>query len=286
MKIFYISLLTVFFFLIQQEFPVYSDTVKLTDGSVLVGKIISEDKEKITVSNTYGTFDIKRNNISALYKTKVYTEDLKVLKKLKVKVKVNEEGIRKDIEAGQKKKDEMNEKLSQQKKEPDGTWTNGIVSFSGSFNYVLDEVSDKIPFGYSGHFAFDQGMDMITGERYMTMPGLRLEGGYLFFRKGNYNISGYNSALGLIWLMPLINNKYGYFVLAALPGMSFIEIENREAGRKIRSNTFTGSAIAGYRLPLAGSFQLFLHARYMYIYDKDVRFHTIGAEFGFGYKLW
>lgn len=286
MKKSYVYLLTVFILFIQQEFPVYSDTVKLSEGSVLVGKIISEDKDKIVISNAYGTFEVKRKKISSLYKTKVYTEDLKVLKKLKVKV--NKEGIKKHIEAGQKKKDETNKKDpdKQKQKKPGDIWNNGSISLSGSYSYVLGEVKSKIPLGFSGYFAFEQGLDFITGDRYKLMPGLRLEGGYLFFDKNDFNVSGYNSALGLVWIMPSIRNKYGYFVLAALPGMSFLDIKNNKTDKTTKSNTFTGSALTGYRLPITDYFHLFLHARYIYIYDKDVKFHTIGAEFGFGFNLW
>jgi hypothetical protein len=289
MKKFYVYLFAVLFLVIQQEYPAYSDTVKLTEGSVLVGKIIYEDREKITISNAYGTFNVKKTKIANLYKTEVYTEDLKVLKKLKVKV--NEKGIKKHIEAGQKKKDELEEDAAKKKekeklKKPGNLWTNGTIHFSGSFNYVLDEVSGKIPFGYSGHFAFDQGMDMITGQRYLLMPGLRLEGGYLKFSKGDYDISAYNSVLGLIWKIPVIKNKYGYFVFAAMPGIAILDVENSNTGRSAKSNTFCGASLAGYRLPLGSRFNLFLHARYMYIYDEDVLFHTIGADVGFGFRLW
>ena len=45
----YIYLLVIFYFLIQ-EFPAYSDTVRLIEGSVLVGKIISEDKYTIVIA--------------------------------------------------------------------------------------------------------------------------------------------------------------------------------------------------------------------------------------------
>ncbi len=242
----YILLSAIFFILIKGT-PGYSDTITLIEGSVLEGKITVENKDTIVISNIYGTFKIKRKYITSI----IYTT--------------------KDV--------------SEKPEKPDDIWTNGIISLSGSFNYVLDEIAEKIPYGYSGHIAFDQGMDMITGDRYMIMPGLRLEGGYHLFTKGNYDISGYNSALGLIWVMPSIRSKYGYFILAAMPGICYINIKNNKINETATSTTFTGTALTGYHLPL-GSFQLLLHARYTYIYDKDVRFNTIGLEAGFGFKLW
>jgi hypothetical protein len=89
----------------------------------------------------------------------------------------------------------------------------------------------------------------------------------------------------LIWAIPSVNRTNGYFVLAAVSGMLFVDIKNSKADKTTRGNTYIGSAIMGYHINL-GDISLFLHSRYLYIYDKRVRFSAIGGEIGLSYKLW
>lgn len=282
MRRLFIFLIILFLFL-TREFPSYSDTIELVEGSILVGKVTSENQDTIVISNTYGNFKIKRNSIKSLYKTDAYTEDIKILKKLKAKI--NEDLIERHVKEGEKKKNALSKASSEKLKRSDEIWINAMIGVSGSFQFVLNEFGERIPYGYSGNIGIEQGMDMITGKRYIIMPGLRLEGGYMYFSKNSYKLSGFNSALGLIWVIPSIRNKTGYFIMAAMPGICFININNSEAGKTARSNTFTGTILTGYRLPIE-NFSVFLHARYMYLYDKNTQFHSIGMELGFGYKVW
>ena len=59
-----------------------ADTIRLYQGSVMVGKIISEDKTSIVLANYFGTFRIKRIKIDDIYKTNSFMEDIAIHKKL------------------------------------------------------------------------------------------------------------------------------------------------------------------------------------------------------------
>jgi hypothetical protein len=265
-------------FILLQLKSVHADIVKLIEGSVLVGKIINEDNETIIFTNAYGTFKINRRNIIEIYKTTDFTEDIEILKKLKMGINVDV--IKKNIDIGQEKKAKLHKDSS-----TDNLWINGEISISGTFNYVTGKINEKLPYGYSGHIAFDQGLDKIPGKRYVIMPGLRLEAGYNYFSHGTYKISGYSTGMGPIWEMRTIKNSNGCLVFAVIPGISFLNIENSNAAKSVKSNTFTGSGILGYMLT-KGDFSIFLQMRYMYVYDKSVSLYTIGGEIGFGYRLW
>ncbi|OHD70535.1 MAG: hypothetical protein A2W19_09015 [Spirochaetes bacterium RBG_16_49_21] len=257
---------------ISLQIPLRADTIKLVEGSILVGKIIKEDKKSLEFTNAYGTFQIKKIHIVDIYKTNDYTEDIEILKKMDRDVNAAE--IKKNVEAGQVKK-EIREKM----------WVNGRISVSGSFNYVFGRVGGKLPYGYSGHLALDQGLDMALGRRHPLMPGLRFEGGYLNFHRGSYAVSGFNAGGGLMWAVPSMKNRGGCFVFAMMPGASLLDITNSESGGRAKSYTFTAQAIAGYQVSF-GVFSMFFHARYTYIYDRNVLFNTIGAEAGFGFNAW
>jgi hypothetical protein len=252
--------------------PARADIIRLVEGSVLVGKIVEENKKSLDFSNAYGTFRIKKIHIVDIYKTDNYTEDIEILKKMGRGL--NDEEIKRNVEVGQARK-EIREKM----------WVNGRISASGSFNYVFGTLGGKLPYGYAGHLALDQGLDMILDRRHPLMPGLRFEGGYLNFNKGSYGVSGFSAAGGPMWAVPSMKNKEGCFVFAIMPGASFLDINNSETGSRARSYTFTVQAIAGYQISF-GLFSLFFHVRYTYIYDRKVLFNTIGGEAGCGVNAW
>jgi hypothetical protein len=265
--------------------PAYADTVKLIEESILVGKILNEDPEKIIFANSYGTFKINKIYISEIYRTVDYTEDVNIQKRIKTDVNVDE--IKRNVDAGlEKQKILAKRDLEAKKKEtPGDLWNSGRISVSGTFFYVFGRVAGKLPYGYSGFISLDQGLDMGLGRRHPMTPGLRFEAGYLFFRKGSLSISGYTGGGGLMWTMPSMKNRGGCFVLAMMPGISYLDIKNGSADKHAKSLTLTAQAIMGYQVSF-GVFSMFFHARYIYIYDRNIFFHSIGGELGFGFNAW
>jgi hypothetical protein len=316
-KFFRICVPLIIFILLIMAVDSMADTIRLFQGSVLVGKIISEDKTSIVFANYFGTYRIKRIKIDDIYKTNSFTEDIEIHKKLNIPY--NDKEIIIQYAAGQDKKEGRKlpkyeeTKIPEEKKpaeepvkpmvpekaqepEPekkalsDDHWTSGRLSFSGSFLYNLGNGSNALPYGYGGYFALDQGLDFASGDRHPGIPGLRFEGGYIYFTKSSYTLSGYVAGGGLMWALPSMKNSWGCFIIALLPGASYIEAKINKSYFGIGVGTtsgfnFTGQAIFGYQKSW-GVFSLFLQARYMYIMGSNYYFHTIGGELGFGFNAW
>ena len=294
-----------------------ADVIRLYQGTVLVGKIISEDNASIVFANYFGTYRIKRIKIDDIYKTNSFSEDIEIHKKLNIPY--NDKEIIIQYAAGQDKKEgrklpkyeekKIQEEIKpiveppkpvvpEEKKEPgpekkgvsDEHWTSGRLSFSGSFLYNLGNGNNVLPYGYGGYFALDQGLDFASGDRHPGIPGLRFEGGYIYFKKSSYTLTGYVAGAGLMWALPSMKNSWGCFIIALVPGASYIEakISRSYFGigvGKTSGFNFTGQAIFGYQKSW-GVFSLFLQARYMYIMGSSYYFHTIGGEAGFGFNAW
>ncbi|OHD66318.1 MAG: hypothetical protein A2176_07475 [Spirochaetes bacterium RBG_13_51_14] len=296
-----------------------ADTIMLYEGSVLVGKIISEDETSIIIANSFGTFRIKKIRIDDMYKTNSYAEDIEIHNRLKLPV--NEDEIKKNYVAGQNKIEEkMAGKIGQEEKKPEEKapeqkkaaidtagdkklktpgkkitggdhWTSGRLSFSGSFLYNLGSSHRRLPYGYAGYFSLDQGLDFASGNRHPMIPGLRFEAGYLYFKKSSYTVMGYIGGGGLMWAFPSMKNSWGCFFLALLPGATLIEVKINPSyfsiGEKSRGIYFAGQALFGYQKSF-GVFSIFLNARYLFIQNLSSRayFHSVGGEFGFGFNAW
>ena len=261
----------------------HADTIRLFEGSVLVGKIIEDEGKTILFANSYGTFRIKKTRIDNTYVTNSYTEDIEIHRKMKFPVNENE--IMRNYNAGQDRKDGKRmepikpepvreESVKQEpKKEPDSygkisdnaepllpkkkdeqggdKWTSGRFSFSGSFIYNLSKGSGALPYGFGGNFALDQGLDFIPGDRHPAMFGLRFEGGYIYFKNGGYSVTGITTGGGLMWALPSMKNSWGCFVLAVLPGVSMLRAHLSGPysfnAYSPPAYAFTGQAIFGYQ---------------------------------------
>jgi hypothetical protein len=295
-----------------------ADTIRLFEGTILVGKIIEENKTAVTFANAYGTFSIKRVRIDDIYKTKSYEEDLAVHRKHNFPI--NEYKIKKNYVAGENRKEGRNRELIRLKRkekeredareksakmaksreknksaalkkklEADGHWISGRLSFSGAFHYNLGSSGGAMPFGYAGYFALDQGLDFVPGNRHPLIPGLRFEGGYLYFKRSSYSLTGYVFGGGLMWAFPSMKNRWGCFILALIPGASYLEAKagsplSGGSGRS-RGFNFAAQGIFGYQKSF-GVFSMFIQGRYMYIMGKHSYFHSVAGECGFGFNAW
>jgi hypothetical protein len=313
----------------------WADTIKFYEGSVMVGKILSEEKAFIILANAYGTFKIKRIKIDDIYKTNSYQEDITLHKKYKFTL--NEDEIKRNYTAGQDRKDGKKVKIIKPKKdmpeedtdtaepiqidktenksaekvedkskkkaenkavEPnketatgDDHWKSGRFSFSGVFMYNLGSGSSALPYGYGGYVAFDQGLDFAAGDRHPMIPGLRFEGGFLYFKRSSYTMTGFLAAGGLMWAFPSMKNSWGCITLALMPGASFMNTKLSSSyfggggSSGYNAINFAGQAILGYQKSW-GVFSLFVQARGLYIMAKGADYFSVGGELGFGFNAW
>lgn len=273
-----------------------ADTVILKDGTLLVGKIRKEGENTIIHSSAFGSFTIESKQVSKAYVTASYEEDILIRKKLGLPVdediinNIRENYTKGESNMAKARKEEAEKKTreksgNESSKDTGNLWVNGRISLSGSIFYNPGRLSPVIPYGFAGHLAIDQGLDMILKKRNLFWPGLRIETGYHDNRQGGAKLTGFTVSAGFGWALPSMKNSWGNCFLALLPGIAILDIEKGSNRYKGRSVTFTAQAILGYQYSWK-LVTLFLHFRYLYFYDRDVVFNGIGGELGIGFNAW
>jgi hypothetical protein len=276
-----ITALAVFILLIPSALK--SDTIILNDGTFLVGKVKSDSSKTIVFKNSYGAFTIKREDISALYVTKSYKEDIAVRKKLGLDF--DEDEIKKNYSAGQKELT-VEEKILIKKDEVKDSkqGVSGWIFLEGAGMASSGELKDVIPYGYGGFAGVEIGETYIgnSGRNYF-IPWFRAEAGFLTYSKGDASLSGFTGGGGPLWLFPLSGSGRDNIRLSLEPGISSIQIENGDADAS--TLTFTFHSILGYEYSF-DYVSLFINLRYMYVYDKDVFYNSMGVSAGVSARLW
>jgi len=260
-----------------------ADTIILNNGTLLVGKVKSEFKASIVFKNTYGAFAIQRDDITALYVTKSYKEDIAVRKKLGMDF--DEKEIKNNYEAGQKELTEKEKTLvAEEKVKNVQPGISGKIFLEGAGMASYGELEDAIPYGYVGFAGFETGESYIDnpGRNYM-IPWFRAEAGYMTFSKGDLSFSGFTGGAGPLWSFPVSDDCRNNIRLSLEPGISSLRIENGETTAS--SLTFTFHSILGYEYSF-DKFSVFINLRYMYVYDKDIFYNSAGVSAGVSVKLW
>ncbi len=263
-----------------------ADTYILKEGSLIIGKTLSKSSRLYVVKNSYGTFRIKKRYILKMYLTDDYRDDIAIQKKLGKTV--DEEAVKRDFLAGMRKdSDEREVEETAEDDEPEeassGEWNSGRFMVSGIFLSIKGQLHAALPYGYGFLGTYDQGVDSIIGKRRFWMPGLRLEGGYLYYEKNDYMIKGSTWSAGLLWIVPIYNNRFGSFTFSGTAGMSSLTYEKEPLRES--SNTLSAWGTAGYEYPV-GRVLLQVQGRYMFIFDKDMNIHSLGGVMGVGMRLW
>ncbi len=297
---------------------VFADVLKLIDGSVIQGKIIRDTDRLYFFTNTYGTFEVQKVHVDKTFVTKSFNEDITVSEQNNLKI--DTELAEPNYDAGMRKKMLMGDNKKKRKKKYFEYWDYGRISISAAYFATFSEdiagnstVNKVLPSGFSAQLAYEQGLDMLlelgkkkknkrkkfrskrkyrkTKQRPAMMPGLRFEFSYLYFTKDVFvdngrEISGSMATGGLMWAFPSPHNVWGCFMLAVLPGYSFLRINNRDINQYKDNYSFVMTVIFGYEYAIKEKVALLFHARYTYIDDKIVAFHGIGASFGLSFRLW
>lgn len=262
---------------------VRSDTIILKDGTLLVGKVKVESLYTIVFKNSYGAFTIKREEIASLYITKSYREDIAIRRKLGRDF--NEAEIRSNYAAGQMELTEKEKALVVEQKSEGGNSAWSVRIFSEAAGLVsMGELDDSIPYGFMIMFGLESGCDYRVRKNInFMMPWFRAEAGYLSFSKGEASLSGFTGGAGPLWIFPVSADSRHNIRVALEPGFSVLGIENGDESAS--TFTFTFHGMAGYEYSF-DSVVLFVNLRYVYVYDRDVLFHSAGISAGITSKLW
>jgi hypothetical protein len=313
-----------FFLFVFLSTYLLADTIQMIEDSVLSGKIVQENDREIIFTNSYGTYRIKKSNIKNIFRTNSYSEDFAILKEMKLPA--NEKQAENNYDAGIKRKvrvargEKISEKelagpikaefkIAEKQVDVDTTmWTGGRLSVGGGLIYDRPDRG----YGYSGYFAFDQGLDRAIGIRHPLMPGIRFEAGYSYLvkpyhtyyglnqaalisldptttplikTKYTHGISGIVTGLGLMWAIPSLKSPGGCMVFAIMPGVSYLHYKTSEYSSALKGYFLNIQSILGYQISF-GVFSMFIHARYRYTYGVKSFSHLLGAEAGFGFNAW
>ncbi|MCP4130238.1 MAG: hypothetical protein GY754_04585 [bacterium] len=273
---------------------IFADTVSLKNGTLLVGKVTNLNEQEFIFRNYFGVFKVQRGEIKDMYITNDYKEDIAIFKKLGIEY--NEEDIKKNYQAGlETSEDPYLETLDvlrswkeAQKKDLNrfyyyAGWNSFRFSLSGTYMVVNGELGSVFQKGFSTIAAVDKGLDFIAGNsRHFWMPGFRFEAAFHYYQGDSAGFQGFSCSGGPVWIMPPFKKGWGNAVVSLLPGASFLSIEDNDYVSQ--SSTFSFNALAGYEYYIKG-FTVFVHGRYMYIYDKDVSLNGLGAAIGVSYTL-
>ena len=105
------------------------------------------------------------------------------------------------------------------KKQEDTTiWTGGRFSVGGGLIYNRPDRS----YGYSGYFAFDQGLDRAIGKRHPFMPGIRFEAGYSGLVKPYHTYYSIDQPASLDPTLQLIRTKYSHKISGVVTGLGLM----------------------------------------------------------------
>lgn len=267
-----------------------SDTLIMNNGTLLVGKVKSESSSTIVFKNTYGAFTVKRSDITALYVTKSYEEDIGLRKKLGMDFDMEE--IKKNYAAGQKDLTEKEKILIAKEKIPEVKNETKRTDLQFSVKLFIDaaglasmgELRDPIPYGYGGFAGIETGeLYVEQNSRNYFIPWFRAEGGYLNFDKDESSLKGFTAGAGPLWMFPVSDDCRSNIRFSAEPGVSSFSIN--QGDRSASTVTFTFHSILGYEYSF-DYVSIFLNLRYMYVYDKDVLFNSAGISAGISGKLW
>jgi len=260
-----------------------SDTIILKDGTFLVGKVKGESSDNIVFKNSYGAFTIKRQEITSLYITKSYREDIAIRRKLGLDF--NEAEIRSNYSAGQVELTEKEKVLVAEEKGAgiDSSWR-GRIFLDAAGLLSMGELKDPIPYGYMIMCGLETGYDYSGKKsRNFMIPWLRAEAGYMNFSKGEASLAGFTGGAGPLWILPVSADFRHNLRMALEPGFSLLGIEKGDESAS--TFTFTFHGLMGYEYSF-DSVSLFINLRYVYVYDRDLLFHSAGVSAGISARLW
>lgn len=155
-------------------------------------------------------------------------------------------------------------------------WDNTRLSLVGSGLFNFGDISENLPFGFSGLLAYE-------ATPYLGwIPEMRLEMGYRFIGQNQYTVHGPTAAIGLIWLYAPSRSHVGRLQAMLMPGFGYFSLQAED--QKSTAAKFITDVALGYEYPF-GDYFAYGQARYQYIYDAVASLNGVGIMVGFGMHL-
>ncbi len=255
-----------------------ADTILLSDGTYLTGKVVKWDAYHIIFKNAHGAFAIKKKQLVKLYVTGSHLEDIELNKKLGSIMK--DEDVVRHYLAGMEGMPPGGIDRKRLEKEIKTADLNGRIRIYGTFYHVMGRISDAVPSAWGLSLGYSQSISGFLPEgSALWAPLLYAEGEAVSFSGDEAEMNDFSFYAGPRWefLVPA-----GTGFLHLLPGYSYLDIESEDY--ETRSSTVSVKLQCGYEYS-AGSFSVLAALSYLYIYDRSVFAHGAGLSLGAIYKF-
>ncbi len=254
-----------------------ADTILLSDGTYLVGKVIRWDENHIIIKNSHGVFAIKKNQLVKLYITGSQFEDIKLHKTLGNVMKDEDiisnylagvEGLppggidKNELESGIK-----NDNLSKK------------LRLLFSYYHVMGPLADVVPSAWGGSLGYSQPF---SDSAAFWVPKFYIEPEYILFKGDKSTVNDLSLYIGPRWDLKISGGRWGNIFLHALPGVTYLKIKDEDYNGT--SSTISAKVSSGYEYPF-GNFMGVLNLSYLYVYDKRILLHGAGLSIGAVYKF-
>ncbi len=253
--------------------PLLGDTLILKNETVLVGKVKGKYEDRIIFKNSYGAFNVSRDQIKKLYETKSYKEDITIRKKLGLNF--NALDIRKNYSEGDKSLTPSEVKKlkagTETRKTEKETTRRNRIQIEPVFTKTMGELGSSIPYGYGALLSYSRDFESLP------FFNIYLRGGYIYHNNAPYKL-GIATTLGGPGFSAPVKGSLNHWITGSVTaGASYMNISNETD--KADTISFTTFSHLGYeyRMNRTG---FFINICHLYVYDKDVFFHSAGLSAG------
>jgi hypothetical protein len=260
----------------------YADTILLSDGTYLVGKVVEWDAYHIIFKNSHGAFAIKKKQLVKLYVTGNQLEDIELNKTLGNVMK--DEDIIKHYLAGMDGMplggiDREDLEASLQNSKPEFK----IYGFLSYYN-TYGRLAEKLPSGIGFSLGYSQSLSgFFSSQSAFWLPLIFLEPEVIFFKGDLAELDDFSIYAGPRWDIKVAGGKYGIVSIQTMAGYTHLKIKDQDS--EVESNTVSFKLKTGYEYPVYDNFITSIYLSYLYIHDEVVPLTGAGVSFALSYKF-
>jgi len=260
----------------------YGDTILLSDGTYLVGKVVEWDAYHIIFKNAHGAFAIKKIQLTKLYVTASQQEDIELRTQLNHLIK--DEDIIKHYLAGAEGLPiggiDLNELEANLKITKPEIKIYGFLSYYNTFG----RLADKVPSGIGYSLGYSQSLSgFFSAQSAFWLPLIFIEPEVIFFKGDLAELDDYSIYAGPRWDIKIAGGKYGIVSMQTMPGYTHLKIKDKDSEGE--SDTVSFKLKTGFEYPVYDNFIASIYFSYLYIHDEVVPLSGAGVSFALSYKF-
>ncbi|PKL16821.1 MAG: hypothetical protein CVV49_14290 [Spirochaetae bacterium HGW-Spirochaetae-5] len=258
-----------------------ADTILLSDGTYLVGKVVEWDAYHIIFKNSHGAFAIKKKQLVKLYVTGSQLEDIELNRTLGNVMK--DEDIIKHYLSGMEGMPAGGYDKETVESGVTGSDLNRKFRMLFSYYRVAGLLTDVIPSAWGVSAGYSQSISgMLPDGAAFWAPLLSVESEYILFSGGSSEVLDISLYSGPRWELTLQGGRRGGVYFQTVPGFTYLQIDNE--GMRSSGFTFSFKTSAGYEYS-SGNYSGVVGLSYLYVYDEAASIHGLGVSMGAAYKF-